>query len=216
MGFKGVLTDFNIFYQGAVYYWQIKDMLIPYQNDLSEEIFYRNAGRAQNTGAEFSLEWHLKQSLKLQLSYSFMDFVFSDYQVDNPLLAGEKINLKNKKVPGIAPRTFYVGLTYNLLSDLQAIIQLYSNEAYFVNDFNGPAPGEDNSQANYINNSSTSLNARIAKIFSFKPFDLHIFIGIDNLFDNRFNGSVVTNAVNNNFFEPAAGRTWYTGIKLVL
>jgi len=44
---------------------------------------------------------------------------------------------------------------------------------------------------------------------------VQIFVGVDNLFDERYNGSVTPNAFGNRFFEPAAGRTWHAGITLL-
>jgi outer membrane receptor protein involved in Fe transport len=40
-------------------------------------------------------------------------------------------------------------------------------------------------------------------------FKLNLKLGIENLFDIRYNGSVVPNASGNNFFEPASGRAVY-------
>ena len=60
------------------------DMLIPFQNENSDEVYYRNAASAENTGVEFSTDWQVSNSFSLQLSYSYMDFIFKDYQSVNP------------------------------------------------------------------------------------------------------------------------------------
>jgi iron complex outermembrane receptor protein len=42
------------------------------------------------------------------------------------------------------------------------------------------------------------------------------FVGVDNLFDERYNGSVVPNAFGGRFFEPAPGRQLFGGASLTL
>jgi iron complex outermembrane receptor protein len=40
------------------------------------------------------------------------------------------------------------------------------------------------------------------------------FLGIENLFDERYNMSTISNALGNRFFEPAPGREFYIGVTL--
>ena len=40
--------------------------------------------------------------------------------------------------------------------------------------------------------------------------------GVENLFDKRYNGSVVPNAFGNNFFEPAADRSIHFGLSVYI
>ena len=39
-------------------------------------------------------------------------------------------------------------------------------------------------------------------------------LGINNLFDARYNSSVVVNASRGNFYEPAPGRNYYVGLRM--
>jgi iron complex outermembrane receptor protein len=39
-------------------------------------------------------------------------------------------------------------------------------------------------------------------------------MGINNLFDKKYNGSVVPNALGERYFEPAPGRNWYAGLRI--
>ena len=215
IGVKGFLTEYNIFYQSVLYYMQIEDMLIPYQSDPSEEIFYRNAGSAKNMGLEFQIDWQMNKNVNLQLSYALMDFVFSDYVISNP--ASEDaltINLKDNKIPGVAPSEFYASLTYKHPNSFFTVIQFKWHDAYFTNDYNGGGPDDNLPRDTYINKMSSVFNIRTGRTWFFDPVNLQIFMGIDNVFNTRYNSSVVPNALNNNFFEPAAGRTWHSGIKL--
>ncbi|MGE5812519.1 MAG: TonB-denpendent receptor, partial [Ignavibacteria bacterium] len=48
----------------------------------------------------------------------------------------------------------------------------------------------------------------------FNLFDLEIFLGMNNIFDKKYNGSVVQNAAGERFFEPAPGRNWLAGVRV--
>ena len=41
---------------------------------------------------------------------------------------------------------------------------------------------------------------------------LEAVVRLDNVLDRRFAGSVIVNAANGRFFEPAAPRAWYLGL----
>jgi iron complex outermembrane receptor protein len=44
--------------------------------------------------------------------------------------------------------------------------------------------------------------------------DVRPFFGIDNVFDERYNGSTVPNAFGGRFFEPSPGREFYVGVTI--
>ena len=50
--------------------------------------------------------------------------------------------------------------------------------------------------------------ARTLDLAGRKP---RLFVRVDNLFDQRYSGSVIVNEGNGRYFEPAPGRTWLLG-----
>ncbi len=40
------------------------------------------------------------------------------------------------------------------------------------------------------------------------------FLGIDNLFDERYNSSIITNAFGRRYFEPSPDREFYVGLTI--
>jgi len=76
----------------------------------------------------------------------------------------------------------------------------------FVNDANGAAaPG------------FAAFNARLGARAAFGRPWLSPVIGVQNLFDRHYVGSVAVNAAGatiaaTKFYEPAPGRTWYVGL----
>ena len=49
---------------------------------------------------------------------------------------------------------------------------------------------------------------------TFGEWTMRGFVRIDNLTDEDYVGSVVVNAANDRFFEPAPGRTYYVGLSV--
>ena len=87
----------------ALYQLQIADALIPFQVESpdSEEIYFRNAGQARNRGMELSLTAVPLPGLRAALAYTFGDYVFEDYEVEDGD-AGELAQLAGNEVPGCA------------------------------------------------------------------------------------------------------------------
>ena len=80
---------------------------------------------------------------------------------------------------------------------------------YFANDFNGPLPNSEDETDNYVNDSFIKVNFSSVYSHMFKEFEIILRFKVENLFDERFNQSVVPNAFGSNFFEPSPGRSFY-------
>ena len=191
----------------ALYQLQIADALIPFQveSEDSEEIYFRNAGQARNRGLEFSLSAVPHPGLRTTLAYTFGDYVFEDYEVETD---GELVQLAGNEVPGVPRHRLFAALSYDSPQGLFAEVELERVGRYWANDFNGPPPGSDAALDEFFNSAYLRVDLRLGIDYrAMRPF-----VAVDNLFDARYNGSVVPNAFGGRFFEPAAGRTWRLGI----
>ena len=197
---------------------EIEQMLIPFQIADSEEIFFRNAGRAGNRGVELSFSWRPHWRARLDVAATASDFEFEDFAIEVPSPTDPVANLQlaGNEVPGVAPRSLYAGLHLDGVAGLRSQLDLRWTDDYFANDFNGPPPGVDRPASDYINGSSVVVDLRLARRIGkgLQPFEL--FAGIDNLFEQRYNGSIVPNAFGDRFFEPAPGRSIYLGISAAM
>ncbi len=211
VGIKGVWTDHKINYDLALYTLQITNMLIPFQvqDTASEEIFFRNAGKATNKGFELKSTWAVITGLKIILSYSYMNFIFKDFVIES---SPDNLQLSDNKVPGISPHRIFAGFNYEHDSGFYSEINLKWNDSFFTNDLNGAPVGSDLSKQSFVNPSYFLVDAKFGLQRKLHDFSVHLFFGINNIFDNKYNDSIVPNAFGNRFFEPAPGRNWYTGL----
>ena len=117
------------------------------------------------------------------------------------------MQLADNEVPGLpAHRTFASVRTYPFRSAFVGLdVEAVSD--YFANDYNGPPPGGDGARADFVNGGYVRVDGRLG----WKRSGWTVFAGLDNIFDQRYSGSIVPNAFGNRFFEPASGRTLYAG-----
>ncbi len=212
VGMKGLLGQYRMAFNVSLYQMKIRDMLIPYQIEGTEEVFYRNAGKTRNNGLELEVRWAPIQGIHVTLGYTAMDFEFVDYRV--ALDSGDTVQLAGNDVPGVPPHRVYGALRLESPWGLYGLLQAQWVDAYYCNDFNGPKPGDDTPIENFINDAYTIVDVRLGLHRRFGPLTLEIYGGINNVLDVRYNGSIVPNAFGNRFFEPAPGRNFFWGVNL--
>ena len=129
--------------------------------------------------------------------------------------APAEINLAGNYVPGIPKNILNVVSGYNLLSDLYTEIRFNWTDSYYANDFNGTKPGVAGDKNDYINDEYMTFGLSFIYSLPITSYKLNFKLGVENLFDVRYNGSIVPNASGNNFFEPASGRAIYITLNAV-
>ena len=209
VGGKGRREDRGLSWAAALYWVDIEDMLIPYQVEGSEEIFFRNAGQARNKGLEAQGAWALRPDWEVSASYTASAFEFEDFRIEGG--DGQLIQLKGNEVPGVPSGHFFAQLQYRPSQGGFAQLQAQWVDQYFANNFNGPAAGSEKPEADFVNESYFKVDLRGGWTKRVGPIEWEVFGGVDNLFDERYNGSIVPNALRDRFFEPAPGRGWYLG-----
>ncbi|MBT3343558.1 MAG: TonB-dependent receptor [Gemmatimonadetes bacterium] len=195
----------------AVYQLDLEDMLVPFGMADSDEIFYRNAAAARNRGTELRLRWTPRARLRIDASLHVTDFVFTDHSV---MSGGQAVSVDGNEVPAVPPWSTTLISQWQPTDRSQIRVSLRHQGRMMANDLNGPAPGSDSILADYVEEAHTVIDLRASIQRYLDTWDVDLFLGINNLFDATYNGSVVPNAFGDRFFEPAPGRTVFTGIRL--
>jgi iron complex outermembrane receptor protein len=216
LGFKrmGLFNYLNL--NAAFFYLGFSNLLIAYQIPGSEEVFFDNAGKAENTGIELNLEFYPVNIVSTFISYSGYYFIFKDYLVETNVNGeNHNIQLSGNSVPGVPSHKITTGVNYYPVNSLFGSVRIIWEDKQFANDFNGPIPGTNLSQSHFINDSNIRINLRLGYLLKSDLTNAEIFVGINNILNEKYNGSIVPNAVGFRFYEPAPGRNWYAGIKLL-
>ncbi|MGI4938708.1 MAG: TonB-dependent receptor family protein [Janthinobacterium lividum] len=157
---------------------------------------YQNAGRAQRRGAELSWNaaWH---SWQARLAYTLLDARFkSGYSnASSQVAAGNRL-------PGAPRESLYAEVEKRLGEALKVALEMRVDGKVYVNDANSEAaPGY------------AIFNLRSGYEIKVGGTRLFVFGRIDNLFDRTYAGSVIVNDANGRYYEAAAGRRLFAGVR---
>jgi iron complex outermembrane receptor protein len=184
--------------------WTLEATL--FRTDLTEELvpfevpsspgrtYFRNAGDSHHVGWEVAVEGRPTQAAWLRIAYTRVDARFESYMVEADDYSGNRI-------PGLSPHRLDGRL---LLTSGAAFLELRGlyEDAIPVDDANAFT-----SPAHFVGDVRTGLEE-----VDFLGVTLSPFVAVSNVFDRRYNASVVVNAFGSRFFEPGPGRTLQFGI----
>ncbi len=199
-GVTGTWSAQRLSYDVTLFYQDIDDVLVPFQERAFGPTYYRNQGAARHFGIETSLQWRPAEFLSIQGSYSYVDPEFTAGTVEEPTTT---TSLDGNKLPGVPSHR--LGATAQLQTypvhtslTIQHVGEQYAdskntatNDGYTTVDLRLSHPG-----------------VRIADGATLTPF-----LALNNAFDVRYN-DIVVNAFGGRFYEPAAGRHWRAGASL--
>ena len=192
-GIKGLHFDV------AVFHIETKNDLVPYQiAGQTGKTFYRNAGETLRKGIEIGLTYPILKGLTAHLTQTFSDFQYKTYAVNTTVFDG-------KTLPGIPKTQTQIELRYAHSKGFFAILQARNVGQVFANDDNTASA-----------DSYSVVNVRLGSVFSLKFMTIEPFFGINNLTDTHYIANVLLNAASDRFFEPAALRYFFGGIKFRL
>jgi len=202
----------------SLYRFEIDNILVPFQVADSEEVFFRNERRATNLGIEFTANWSPTPQVQSDFSVTKSDFEFDSFTECSDG-GGDCSEHKGNKVPGMPQSHAFARVAYDhagtgVARGVFAAIDLRWVGEYFANDLNGPGSGSDKPVSDFINPSYWTSDLRLGSRRELDGIAVELVIGIDNLFDERYFGSVVPNAFGDRFFEPAPGRTFFLSLSL--
>ncbi len=194
-GARGLISPARLRYEATVYVSTVDNALVSFQN-ASEEVFFRNAGKSSRDGVEFLLEWVPTSNFNTSVAYTYQDFVFEEFTVSGEDFAG---NLE----PGAPPHRIFFGANYTAPFGLRS-----GATVRWVDKF---AATNDNTVFNW---SYAVVDLRFGYDGHWGGVDVRPFLGIDNLLDERYNSSIITNGLGGRFFEPSPDREFYVGLTI--
>jgi iron complex outermembrane receptor protein len=134
---------------------------------------------------------------ELGASYNYAHYRFREFVVDTTDYAGNSI-------PGIPASQLQLSATWRHQA-LFVTAEADAQSSVFVNDGNtARADGY------------TTLNLRLGATSLFGNPWISPIVGVENLFNTSYVGSVAVNATRGKFFEPAPGRVVFAGMALAI
>lgn len=190
------LGDFTL----AVFQTKTKNDIVSAESFAGRSTF-RNADKTLREGVEFAWNKKLWRDLTAIASYTYLDATF-----DSTVPAAGKISEipEGNAIPGIAKKQAYSSLAWQPSHGLYGGVEVQYMDKVYVNDTNSDAA------PSY---SVTSANVGYAWVMG--DWKVNSFARVDNLFDKNYAGSVIVNDGNGRYFEPADGRNWSAGLRVI-
>ncbi|MDZ7806417.1 MAG: TonB-dependent receptor plug domain-containing protein [Gracilimonas sp.] len=203
-GFRGSFPQARFSYDITGFIFKLSETIVQQPSDRNSTVVFENTGATDQYGIEVATSWQVIQNrdqfiegLAWDISYSYHDFSFVDYQKEGEDYSGNELT-------GVAPHTlnsswkldmaagFYLNLNYNFTDEIP------------LNDANTVY-----SEAYHLLQSKVGYRMELLE-----NLNLNVFFGIDNLLDEKYSLGNDLNAFGNRFYQPAAPRNWFGGVKL--
>nr|WP_305793143.1 TonB-dependent receptor [Sedimenticola hydrogenitrophicus] len=194
LGIKGALTPRSD-YELALFRIETDNELILAGQNPAGSDYYTNAGETLRHGLEASVNLQPMPGVNLSLAYTYSDFEFSRFT------DGSGTSFKGNRIPGIPEHTAFAELAYYAPSGFYAIWDTQYVDKVFV----------DNANSDSASSYGVS-NLRLGYSRYYGETEVTTFLGINNIFDKQYIGSVRVNEANSRYFEPAPERNLFAGI----
>jgi iron complex outermembrane recepter protein len=202
IGIRGDVAG-RLNYSLALFDAEVRGELIGYQIPSSPgRVFFQNAGRSRHRGLELGAQVEVVPGLDLSTSWTYSDFRYTSYTIGTGSTAHV---LDGRPIPGIPQHWLHFLLKAHpeFAGNAWAEVEETRSSGYFVND----------TLSTYTAGWWTT-NVRLGWSGSTANVRLNPFIGLNNIFNRQYVGSVVINGANGRYYEPAPGRNMYVGFSL--
>ena len=194
IGARGLIGN-RIYFDIAGFIMEVEDEVVSVTN-IGNRTFFENADTDRN-GIEAAIVVDIMEGLQLSASYTYSDFAFDNFPTN---MAAE-----GKMLPGIPENQFFAELAYRhdsgfyLSWDILAVGDLAVNNANSV-----------------ISDSYEVANLRAGHRLQFAGLEVSPFVGINNLFDQKYMSNLRLNGFGGRVFEPAPTLNVYGGLSVRL
>lgn len=201
IGLRGGLAANQLQYDIAAYDFRLDETIVIQRNAEGAEYFV-NAGKTSQRGLEATVSWIPQLSsdvltyLKLWSSYTYNHYRFKNYEQDGN-------DFSDKRITGVAPTIALWGLDITLKKFYMNVTANYT-DALPLNDANTAYASEY-----FLLGGRIGFRSSVGEKFSYE-----VFTGIDNALDKRYSLGNDLNAIGGRYYNTAAPRNFYFGIKV--
>ncbi len=158
---------------------------------------FENVDNVRRRGVEAS--WQEKwNNWSTRAAYTWLDASFRS-SFSN---AQKATIMAGNRLPGAPENSLYTEVQYQFTDTFSTGLEMRAESLVFANDIN------TNAAAGYA-----VVNARTGYAFQVGETRLFLYACIDNPLNKQYAGSVIVNDGNSRFFEPAAGRRLFVGLR---
>jgi len=194
-GARGQFQQARLRYEVTVFRSSLTNAFVGFQR-ADQQTYFENAGKSRRQGTEVLLEWSPIARVSTRFAYTHQDFKFVQF-------ANQQGDYAGHAEPGAPPNQWFVSAGYDAPFGLRSSLKVRWVDRYAVNNANTS-----------FNWAYHVVDLRFGLDRTWRGTGLRPFFGVDNLFNQRYNGSTSSNAVASRYYEPAPGRELFVGLTL--
>ncbi|MFI5279687.1 MAG: TonB-dependent receptor family protein [Gemmatimonadales bacterium] len=199
IGGRGTTLGTRLGWNVALYHAAVSGELIAYQVPTSPgRVFFQNAGHSRHNGLELGANAALLPGLRVLLAWTQSDFRYTSYVAAGHDLAG-------RAIPGVPAEWLHV---------LWQVRPAFARGAWLELEQTHSSSVLVDDTLNTRAAAWWKTDVRLGWDGRAAGGDVHPFVGMQNVFDAHYVGSVVINAANGRYYEPAPGRNVYVGLSV--
>jgi iron complex outermembrane recepter protein len=200
LGARGLLGEVAA-WELALFHTVLYNELVPFEVESAPgRRYFRNSGRSEREGMEAALQFTPDPAVSARIALSTNRARFRNYQV-----AG--VDYSGNPVPGVAPYRVE-GILRLGPGPWFAELRAETMGAVVTNDAN--TPGSEAPARTLVDLRAGANEVRLAGL------RVSPFVGVTNLMDQVYVGSVAVNAFGARYFEPGPGRSLYLGASVAV
>ena len=192
IGARGTLWE-RLYFDLAAFTMNVDDEVTSVGN-IGNRSFFENADTNRD-GLEAAIVVDITQELSLSTAYTYSKFDFSRFP--------ENAGAEGNPLPGIPEHQFFAELAYRHTSGLYLIWDILVVDDFSINNANSDRNG-----------SYQVANLRAGHRFAYGSTEVTPFLGINNLFSEKYNSNARLNAFGGRAFEPAPTIHVYGGLSV--
>ncbi|MFY0684023.1 MAG: TonB-dependent receptor [Balneola sp.] len=204
IGVRGNTKDGKFTYDVAAFIFKLKESIVLTESERDGTLAFANAGSTDQKGFEVATTWlpimdesQFLSRLEFQSSYTFHYFKFDEY-------VREGDNFSGNRLTGVAPHTIFSSVFGETKPGLYAQLSYNFTDEIPLTDGNTVY-----SDPYHLMKGKVGFKRLIGE-----KFKLDLYVGADNLLDQKYSLGYDINAFGNRFYQPAAGMNWFGGIKI--
>jgi iron complex outermembrane receptor protein len=199
LGARGTALGTRLGWSVAIYHAAVSGELIAYQVPTSPgRVFFQNAGHSRHDGLEIGANALLVPGVRLLVAWTQSDFRYTSYVASGHDLSG-------RAIPGVPAQWLHF---------LWQVRPAFAKGAWLEVEQTHSSSVLVDDTLNTRAAAWWKTDLRLGWDGTASGGEIHPFAGIDNVFDAHYVGSVVINAANGRYYEPAPGRNVYVGLSL--
>ena len=202
VGVRGAVAG-RLNYSVALFQADVRDELIGYQvPTFSGRVFFQNAGTSRHRGVELGTELDIVSGVSLVTTWTYSDFRYTRYTLGTRVLDGQAL-------PGIPQHWLHCLLRLRPPALRGGWVELEeTHSSGFTVDDTASTSDAPRTSPWWTTNLRAGWDGTVGSV------RLRPFVGFNNVWNRSYVGSVVINAANRRYYEPAPGRNVYVGFSL--